>query len=279
MTRIRVDTEELRKSAKELAASADNIGRAGDEILAVAMALPSYDGQLSGPARKGGYEIESQMKQIQNKINGDSNSLTWIAESFKKADAEMVAGISLQKLILANINTVLQRSSGLVSSNGNHTFGYKDFGEYVILWKNGQSNLVYKNDRTRIMLTQYCKRVDDCLKFGQKIVDIYNNMLMQGLAILPMVFLFLASTYGALVKLLGKTFPQIKAVLIFTDKMFGLIGKKLSDILEGIDIKTYDFDPMAFGQEKRIFAHMRIWRERHIQMQMESGIILIQIPT
>jgi hypothetical protein len=65
MARIRVDTEELKNKAKDLAASADSVGKAGDEILAVAMLLRSYEGQLSGPACAAGYEIQRQARDMQ----------------------------------------------------------------------------------------------------------------------------------------------------------------------------------------------------------------------
>jgi hypothetical protein len=60
MARIRVDTEDLKAKAKDFESAAEAFARAGDDIAAAAMAMPSYDGQLSGPAPKAGYEIQRQ---------------------------------------------------------------------------------------------------------------------------------------------------------------------------------------------------------------------------
>jgi len=48
--RIRVDTYDLQAKAKNYQSAADTFGQAGDDILNIALSLPSYDGQLSGPA-------------------------------------------------------------------------------------------------------------------------------------------------------------------------------------------------------------------------------------
>jgi uncharacterized protein YukE len=41
MVRIRVNTEELKSKAKDFESAADAFGRAGDEIAALAMTMPS----------------------------------------------------------------------------------------------------------------------------------------------------------------------------------------------------------------------------------------------
>jgi hypothetical protein len=58
MTRTRVNTEDLKAQAKIFESSADAFRKAGEDILAVTLALLSYDGQLSGPARMAGYETQ-----------------------------------------------------------------------------------------------------------------------------------------------------------------------------------------------------------------------------
>jgi hypothetical protein len=58
MPRIRVNTEDLKAQAKVFESAAAAFGKAGDDILAAALSMPSYDGQLSGPARTAGFEIQ-----------------------------------------------------------------------------------------------------------------------------------------------------------------------------------------------------------------------------
>jgi hypothetical protein len=59
MTRIRVNTDDLKNEAKDFESAAEAFARAGDDIAAAAMAMPSYDGQLSGPAFKEGQEFQN----------------------------------------------------------------------------------------------------------------------------------------------------------------------------------------------------------------------------
>jgi hypothetical protein len=65
---------------------ADAFNRAGDEIPALTMAMPSYDGQLSGPARKAGYEIQSQVREMKTALTSDALSLRKTAQNFEKVD-------------------------------------------------------------------------------------------------------------------------------------------------------------------------------------------------
>jgi uncharacterized protein YukE len=72
MTRIRVNTEDLKAKAKDFESAADAFSRAGDDIAAAAAAMPSYDGQLSGPARKAGAEIQSQARDMKTTLTNDA---------------------------------------------------------------------------------------------------------------------------------------------------------------------------------------------------------------
>jgi hypothetical protein len=75
MVRIRVDTEDLKRGAKDFESASDAFNKAGDDILSTAMSLPSYEGQLSGPARKAGYDIQSQSRDIKASLSSDAESL------------------------------------------------------------------------------------------------------------------------------------------------------------------------------------------------------------
>jgi uncharacterized protein YukE len=114
MARIRVDTEELRRSAKDIASAADSIGKAGDEILAVAMALPSYDGQLSGPARKAGYDIQTQMRDLKTCLAGDAETVNKAAQAYEEVDGQTVT--SLDKLFSALAECASSAVNGLLGS-------------------------------------------------------------------------------------------------------------------------------------------------------------------
>jgi hypothetical protein len=51
MERIKVDTTILKEKSKVFKTSAGVYAQCGSEILNLVAGLPSYDGQLSGPAR------------------------------------------------------------------------------------------------------------------------------------------------------------------------------------------------------------------------------------
>jgi uncharacterized protein YukE len=91
MARIRVNTEDLKNKAKDFDSAADAFKRAGDEIIAAAMAMPSYDGQLSGPARKAGYEIQKQSRELSTALTGNAESLRKAAKAFEEVDNQAVS--------------------------------------------------------------------------------------------------------------------------------------------------------------------------------------------
>lgn len=90
MTCIRVDTAELTGKAKDFQSAADAFSKAGDDILAVALSLPSYDGQLSGPARAAGYEIQRQSREVRDGLAGDAQSLNKTAQEFGAVDNQTI---------------------------------------------------------------------------------------------------------------------------------------------------------------------------------------------
>jgi type VII secretion effector (TIGR04197 family) len=86
MARIRVNTEDVKNKARDFDSAAEAFTRAGDDILAAAMAMPSYDGQLSGPARKMGYEFQQQARELSTALAGDAESLRKTAQAFEEVD-------------------------------------------------------------------------------------------------------------------------------------------------------------------------------------------------
>jgi uncharacterized protein YukE len=102
MARIRVNTEDLKNKAKDFDSAAEAFNRAGDDILAAAMAMPSYDGQLSGPARKAGYEIQSQARELKAALSNNADSLRKAAQAFEEVDNRTVESLSQnQEMLLA----------------------------------------------------------------------------------------------------------------------------------------------------------------------------------
>ena len=98
--RIRVDTDDLKAKAKDYQSAADSFGKAGDDILSVALSLPSYDGQLSGPARAAGYEIQRQSREVQAGLAGDAQSLQRSAQAFEAVDNEAIDGFGASQASL-----------------------------------------------------------------------------------------------------------------------------------------------------------------------------------
>jgi uncharacterized protein YukE len=102
MTRIRVNTEDLRNKAKDFDSAAEAFKRAGDDILAAAMAMPSYEGQLSGPARKMGYEVQKQSQELSAALAGDAELLRKTAQAFEDIDNQSIKLLGEYSAILAD---------------------------------------------------------------------------------------------------------------------------------------------------------------------------------
>jgi hypothetical protein len=90
MARIRVNTDDLKTKAKDFDSAAEAFNRAGDDILAAAMAMPSYDGQLTTPARKAGYAIQTQARALGAALAGDAESLRKAAQDFENVDNQAI---------------------------------------------------------------------------------------------------------------------------------------------------------------------------------------------
>jgi hypothetical protein len=113
MTRIRVNTDEIKEKAKDFNIAADAIRKAGDEILSAALSLPSYEGQLSIPARNAGYEIQRQCHELSDNLLNDSIFLSNASKDFENTDNE-------------TIKTLVFNTSELISWNKNVLSGFSN---------------------------------------------------------------------------------------------------------------------------------------------------------
>ena len=125
MERIRVDTDELKAKAKVFETSANVYSKSGDEILGFVAGLPSYDGQLSGPARATALEINRQCKEIHAGYKSDADELVRIAKAFEDIDNTTIN--SLQSFSSEILNW-LQSPSGTYLENILHGFDVGFFG-------------------------------------------------------------------------------------------------------------------------------------------------------
>jgi hypothetical protein len=90
MKRIRVNTEELKDKSKAFESSAGVFSEAGKELMAFVAGLPSYDGQLSPPARAAALEINRQCQDLHDGFMSDSQSLAKTALAFENVDKQTI---------------------------------------------------------------------------------------------------------------------------------------------------------------------------------------------
>jgi hypothetical protein len=191
MARIRVDTEELKSKAKDFVASADSVGRAGDEILAVAMSLPSYDGQLSGPARKAGYDIQSQARDLKASLAGDADALNRAAQAFEVVDNQTIYVLAQnQEAILAASPAELRGVDV-----GDSYLGYRDDGlsDTVILCMYGTCREISRAGNEEA-IKEFEKYADDYKEQKEKMMnDFYRTCVAAVAATGALVVLSIAT--------------------------------------------------------------------------------------
>jgi murein DD-endopeptidase MepM/ murein hydrolase activator NlpD len=110
MPRIRVDSIQLRAEAGVFDSQRDCIGKAAGETASVAASMPSYDGQLSGPARAAGMEARSRAAGITARLGEQAYQLRKLADAYEAADRtsldwwqESIAWLNAQLENLKNI--------------------------------------------------------------------------------------------------------------------------------------------------------------------------------
>jgi uncharacterized protein YukE len=178
MTRIHVNTEDLKKSAKDFDSAAEAFARAGDDILETAMSMPSYDGQLFGPARKMGYAIQNQCREIKTALADDAESLRKTAQTFEEVDNKVVNSINNSINILATatiIETTIKAPEmpcTFTSDWGGlpDVAGWKDDGKTITIWIDGLTMVLDKSKMTE-------KDLEAFEDFKRAVVDVYKFLL------------------------------------------------------------------------------------------------------
>jgi uncharacterized protein YukE len=102
MERIRVNTEELKEKSKAFESSAGVFSEAGKEILAFVAGLPSYDGQLSTPARAAALEINRQCQDLKYCLLDDAQSLVKTAQAFEDVDNQTINLLNTEQIKIAS---------------------------------------------------------------------------------------------------------------------------------------------------------------------------------
>jgi hypothetical protein len=102
MERIRVNTEDLKDKSKVFESSAAIFSQAGKDILSFAVGLPSYDGQLSGPARAAALEINRQCQDVHSCLMNDAHSLAKTARAFEDADNQTINLLNTEQINIAS---------------------------------------------------------------------------------------------------------------------------------------------------------------------------------
>lgn len=90
MERIKVDTTVLREKSKVFETSAGVYAKGGSELLSLVAGLPSYDGQLSGPARATALEVNRKCQELHDCYLSDAQSLVKTAQAFEDVDGQTI---------------------------------------------------------------------------------------------------------------------------------------------------------------------------------------------
>jgi uncharacterized protein YukE len=262
MTRIRVNTEDLKNKAKDFDSAADAFNRAGDDILAAAMAMPSYDGQLSGPARKAGYEIQSQARELKAALSNNAESLRKTAQSFEEVDNKTV-GILRENTALMSNAPIFGGPGGEndapIKQGGNpDLLGYEDYGDYVIFWKNDEPLTIVITDQNRAMVEQYEKAVDDYCKALAGLLDTWRDWILRGIGTDQLILLIcviyllgfiseaIMAALGAALKLSPEAIALAKRA---ADAIVGGTGWDERGIMENFGLLLDPMDPYHYARD------------------------------
>jgi uncharacterized protein YukE len=228
MTRIKVNTEELKNKAKDFDSASEALAKAGDEIAAMAMAMPSYDGQLSNPARKIGYEIQKQSRELSANLAGDADSLRKTAKSFE--DVDNITQDILNENVSIMLNSPLYKIDVSIIPVGNDNLGYEDYEDYVIIKRNGERYKIYKNDQNQEIVDKYENDIDQYYKdkalFDALIKDLQSrsgSAYLAGLAIYTLIALGVVSIV---------LWPEIMVALLTAGVSAELIGRMIENAVD-----------------------------------------------
>jgi hypothetical protein len=101
MKRIRIDTDQIKKTADSFEVAADCFLDAGDDILRVASGLPGYGGMLDKPAFAAGYACRRMLHDMHREIRRDARSLRDAAKAFEDVDQQTLKAIGKNHVRLA----------------------------------------------------------------------------------------------------------------------------------------------------------------------------------
>jgi uncharacterized protein YukE len=225
MERIRVNTEELKDKSKVFESSAGVFSQAGKEILSFAAGLPSYDGQLSGPARAAALEINRQCQDVHSCLMNDAQSLAKTAQAFEDADNQTITTFmdNLEAIGDAPLITQGGKGKGLAIIKPPEDWG--DKGPIVQVESDGSTTEITSEDETLpdgTIITKY----------KQKNTKTYSEADIRGMQIWGAV---LDAIFGLLLAFL---FPS-SAIKMFLEKA-GIFDLLLS--VFKIMVKDYKHD-------------------------------------
>jgi uncharacterized protein YukE len=137
MERIKVDTTVLREKSKGFETSAGVYAQAGSELLSFVAGLPSYDGQLSGPARASALEMNRQCQELHECLLSDAQSLTRTAQAFEEVDSQTINALAENQAALVNQMPYYEALYAPVEKTrgGSDEIGYQFISDdYVVIW-------------------------------------------------------------------------------------------------------------------------------------------------
>jgi uncharacterized protein YukE len=207
MVRIRVNIEDLKENAKDFDSVSGAVNRAGDDILAVAMAMPSYDGQLFSPARKVGYEIQTQCWELKAALSSNAESLRKAAQAFEEVDNEVITTIGLEQATITDQAQYFLATYG-VDQGGNTKFGFESLGDdYMVVWYSGYYlRMKYKvppmSQETYDKATKLIDSIKAFDKALQGVPEVMQNVFEESMWSIAKL-LILAATGGAAGALAG----------------------------------------------------------------------------
>jgi uncharacterized protein YukE len=289
MERIRVDTDKLRAHSKQFESSAAIFSQIGKEILSFVAGLPSYDGQLSTPARVAVLEINRRCQEVSGCYSSDAQSLAKTAQAFEAVDNQ-TAKLFEDNLSILNFAPLGFRFGGkcqnslspdiVVPQEGKKgIIAYEEDEDTVTLWVDGKQLIINKNDPRYL---DWKTRIDDFRKAEQELnvaaiemITTLHELINRAGLMLGALFLFplISAITGCIeiVALLRTAFPELFAIIEnpFFKSLFG----DASGVLAVLSLKDYDdlakkFEDAADEANKAYKEGKQIWD----QLNTEFGI-------
>jgi uncharacterized protein YukE len=223
MERLRVDTDKLIHQSKEFESSATVFSQAGKEILGFVAGLPSYDGQLSTPARSASLEIHRQCQDLYEAYKSDSQSLARTAKVFEDVDNQSIEIFQQSQKLISYENIPIVLLDKKPFDVGTAYLGYHDDGlsDMVTLCIYGVCKKFARVGNEKI-IEEFEKRVDAYEKARKERDDAFLNLCVLGAAtagvLLTTLTIGVAALFIASVPLTNE-YSQWKKVNVAEDDM------------------------------------------------------------